>query len=79
MNKQWLDSNSKKYTLIVARLKNGTATMAQVTTYFNLNQEQRTECMAAALEGKVIADFYKSTTPSRPFLTNSYRVAGYSK
>lgn len=73
---QPIDSNSKKYSLIVARLKNGSATLSQVMQYFVLTSSQYNELQQAAKQGQMIADFYLSTTPSHPYLTNSYRVAG---
>src|SRR3954453_9978183 len=41
--KPWLDKNSKKYELVVERLKNRTTTLSQVAQYFKLNKEVRAE------------------------------------
>src|SRR6478672_4872557 len=41
--KPWLDKNSKKYDLVVERLKNKTTTLSQVSQYFKLNKDVRAE------------------------------------
>ena len=41
--KPWLDKNSKKYDLVVERLKNKTTTLSQVAQFFKLNKEVRAE------------------------------------
>src|SRR3954452_23518385 len=41
--KPWLDKNSKKYDLVVERLKNRTTTLSQVAQFFKLNKEVRAE------------------------------------
>src|SRR4051794_35451555 len=41
--KPWLDKNSKKYDLVIERLKNKSTTLSQVAQYFKLNKEVRAE------------------------------------
>lgn len=75
MEKNWLIKGTKKYNAVVERLKANTATTQQVLQYFQLSNETLTELRN--IEAKAaIADFYKHTTASRSFKTNTYRVAG---
>lgn len=41
--KPWLDQNSKKYKMVVERLRNKTTTLSQVAQFFKLNKEVRAE------------------------------------
>src|SRR5205085_8093826 len=41
--KPWIDKNSKKYGVVVERLKNKTTTLSQVAQFFKLNKEVRAE------------------------------------
>jgi hypothetical protein len=48
--KPWLDRNSKKYDLVVERLKNKTTTLSQVAQFFKLNKEVRSELQSIVNE-----------------------------
>lgn len=51
--KPWLDKSSKKYDLVVERLRNKTTTLSQVAQYFKLNKEVRAELQGIINEGGV--------------------------
>lgn len=61
--KPWLDKNSKKWDLIVERLKNKTTTLSQVATYFKLNKEVRAELQSIVNDA--------TTTPAAPVTTTT--------
>lgn len=49
--KPWLDKGSKKYDLVVERLKNKTTTLSHVAQFFKLNKDVRAELIAIVNEG----------------------------
>lgn len=49
--KPWLDQNSKKYDLVVERLKNKSTTLSQVAQFFKLNKQVRAELEAIVSGG----------------------------
>jgi hypothetical protein len=62
-DKPWLDKNSKKWDMVVERLKNRTTTLSQVAEYFKLNKEVRAE-----LQNIV----YESTPPQTSSTLNNH-------
>lgn len=68
-----LEIHSGKYNAIAARLRANTATIAQVLQYFQPTPEALTALKLIAAKA-AIADFYKNTTPSRPYRSNIYRA-----
>jgi len=51
--KPWLDKNSKKYDLVVERLKNKTTTIDKVAEFFKINKEVRAELQSIINESAI--------------------------
>jgi hypothetical protein len=62
-DKPWLDKNSKKWDMVVERLKNKTTTLSQVAEYFKLNKEVRAELQNI---------IYESTPPQTSSTLNNH-------
>jgi hypothetical protein len=62
-DKPWLDKNSKKWDMVVERLKNRTTTLSQVAEYFKLNKEVRAELQNI---------IYESTPPQTSSTLNNH-------
>jgi hypothetical protein len=62
-DKPWLDMNSKKYDLVVERLKAKTTTLSHVAQFFKLNKEVRAELQSIVNEAAGSQD---TTPPAKP-------------